>query len=225
MSDRRIGIIFHGIGKPGRTLEPGEAPYWIGEDRFHHVLDRIAALPDPGLVRISFDDGNASDHDIALPALLKRGLRADFFVLSGRIGQAGSLTADQVRALDRAGMGVGSHGIAHVKWDMLLPADLSRELAGSRQAITEITGRPVDTAGIPFGSYNARVLRGLRTAGYTAAYSSDGGVMDVSAYLRPRTSIRADTSDADLAMILSGQMLLGRRLRRGVGMAIKRIAG
>jgi peptidoglycan/xylan/chitin deacetylase (PgdA/CDA1 family) len=189
---RAVGLIFHGIGTPGRPLEPGEAPYWIPAARFEAILDRIAALADPGRIRLSFDDGNASDHDIALPALRARGLAAEVFVLSGRIGQPGSLSAAQIRALLAAGMTIGSHGVAHVDWRGLDAAGLAAELAGSRAALEAVCGRPVTRAAIPFGRYDARVLRALRRAGYACAFSSDGGPMDPGAFLRPRSSVRAD---------------------------------
>ena len=52
------GICFHGIGVPRRPLEPGEERYWITADAFHTIMDAIAEIPG---IRISFDDGNASD--------------------------------------------------------------------------------------------------------------------------------------------------------------------
>ena len=60
---------FHGIGTPQRTLEPGEDRYWVAIDEFLAMLDAIAAAPG---VRISFDDGNASDIEIALGGLRER---------------------------------------------------------------------------------------------------------------------------------------------------------
>jgi peptidoglycan/xylan/chitin deacetylase (PgdA/CDA1 family) len=216
--ERVVGLLFHGVGTPGRDLEPGEAPYWISVERFEKILDQVIRLPDPSRIQISFDDGNASDHDIALPRLLDRGLRADFFVLSGRIGQSGSLSQEQVRALAEAGMGVGSHGIAHRDWRRISAAELKEEITGSRQAIEGLLGHSITTAGIPFGSYDARVLSALRRAGYTVAYSSDRGTMNPQAFLRPRTSVQARMTDADIAVILSGKMPPGRRLRRAMGM-------
>lgn len=218
-----VALIFHGIGTPARDLEPGEAPYWVSVAQFEAVLDRIAALPDPGPIRISFDDGNASDHDIALPRLLARGMVADFFVLSGRLGRPGSLDAGQVRALLAAGMTIGSHGIAHLNWRGLDDAALEEELSLSRRRLEEVTGKPVTTAGIPFGSYDARVLRALRKAGYTAAWSSDRGRMNPQAFLRPRTSITGAMGAAEVAEILSGHLPLRARLRRAVGMTRKRL--
>lgn len=222
MRETATGLIFHGIGLPRRDLEPGEACYWISVARFERILDQVQAAPCPDRIRLSFDDGNASDHDIALPRLLARGLRADFFVLTGRIGQKGSLSADQIRALAAAGMAVGSHGVAHLNWRQLDEAALGAELAGSRAALEALLARPVTTAGIPFGAYDARVLRALRRAGYAVAYSSDRGRMRTDAFLRPRTSVRTAMNDLELAAILAHRMSLGQRMRRTIGMTRRR---
>lgn len=217
-----IGINFHGIGTPERPLEPGEAPYWLSVEQFERVLDRIAAGPDPNRFTITFDDSNLSDHDIALPALVTRGLRARFFVLTGRIGQAGSLDADHLRTLQDAGMTIGSHGIDHLAWPTLEDATLARELEVSRAQLEAICEHPVTEAGVPFGRYDARVLRALRVAGYTAAWSSDGGTWKKNAFLRPRTSLRGDMTDHEIQAVLSGRVAPLRRLRRSFGMARRR---
>lgn len=221
MGGRQIGIIFHGIGAPERALEPGEAPYWIGVERFEALLDAIAV--DPGRYRITFDDGNISDHAIALPRLLVRGLRAEFFVLTGRIGQPGSLGEAEIAALHAAGMGIGSHGVAHRDWRRLDAAGLRHELEESKAVLERLVGVPVTAAGIPFGGWNARVLRALRRAGYRSAWSSDGGRMRPDAFLRPRRSVRGDMGERSLQEVLAGRMGPVRRLRRGLGMALRRV--
>lgn len=221
MTERQIGLIFHGIGTPGREMEPSEAAYWISVTQFEDILDKIVAQPDR--FRITFDDGNLSDHDIALPRLIERGLRAESFVLSGRIGLAGSLDAAQILALQDAGMVIGSHGVAHRDWRRLDDPALMAELSGSRRALEAICRKSVMTAGIPFGSYDARVLRALRQAGYGAAYSSDRGPMNPTAFLRPRTSVKGTMTQADIAHILSGRMPALSRLRRMISMARRRI--
>ena len=103
-----LNICFHGIGSPARDLEDGEAPYWVGRETFLRVLDEVATWP---RVALSFDDGNASDIEIGLPALKDRGLQATFFVLAARLDQPGSLSRDAVRELHTAGMTMGSHGM------------------------------------------------------------------------------------------------------------------
>ncbi|MBB3976629.1 peptidoglycan/xylan/chitin deacetylase (PgdA/CDA1 family) [Rhizobium azooxidifex] len=212
---------FHGVGEPGRALERGEAPYWLGVDRFCAALDRIADHPDRDRLSITFDDGNASDLLIAAPELQKRGLEAEFFVLSGRIGEAGSLDAGQIRALMQMGMRIGSHGVAHSDWSSLSAHALQRELVTSKAVLEEICGIPVQSAAIPFGRYNAAVLQALRSAGYAVAYSSDRGSSTSAAFLHPRTSLRQDTTDSIFEAVLSGTMAPWKRLRRFAGMTAR----
>lgn len=218
---KRLGLIFHGVGAPGRRLEPGEAPYWVSQDLFETALDRAAEAPHK--YEITFDDSNMSDHDIALPALQARGLTARFFVLTGRIGQAGSLDADHIRALRDAGMTIGSHGVDHLAWSDLTSPALEAELAQSKAALEAICGRPVTEAGIPFGRYHAGVLRHLRRAGYTVAWSSDGGRFSDQSFLRPRTSVRGDMTEAALSQALTGDLPPVRQVRRALGMARRRL--
>ncbi|MCV3739484.1 polysaccharide deacetylase family protein [Rhizobium sp. TRM96647] len=219
--DRRRILNFHGVGEPLRALEPGEAPYWLGVDRFRAVLDRIVDHPDRDRLSITFDDGNASDLLIAAPELQRRGLEAEFFVLSGRIGEAGSLDNEQIRALMRMGMRIGSHGVAHSDWSSLSAHALQHELGTSKAALEEICAAPVQSAAIPFGRYNAAVLRALRKAGYAVAYSSDGGSSATAAFLHPRTSLRQDMTDRSLEDVLSGNIAPWRRLRRFAGMTAR----
>src|SRR3954467_1757965 len=108
-----VNLCFHGIGQPDRALEPDEAQYWIDVDQFESLLTEAARNPS---IQLSFDDGNASDASVALPALVARGLTATFFVIAGRLGQPGSLTVGDVRALADAGMTIGSHGMHQRAW-------------------------------------------------------------------------------------------------------------
>ncbi|WP_199245800.1 polysaccharide deacetylase family protein [Leifsonia sp. AG29] len=186
-----INICFHGIGSGENEREPGGEKYWMRREIFFGVLDELRERPD---VRISFDDGNASDIEIGLPALLERGLRATFFPLAGRLDDAGSLSPADLRALRESGMAIGSHGWAHVPWRGLSPDDRRRELVDAREAIAEASGGPVDEAALPLGRYDRRLLAHLRDAGYRAAYTSDRYPARPGEWLQPRHSVTvADT--------------------------------
>jgi len=209
-------INFHGIGEPRRELEPGEADYWLSRDRFLTIIDRISSHPQRERVSITFDDGNASDLLIAAPELRRRGLRAEFFILTGRIGHPGSLASDDIGALTAMGMRIGSHGVDHKDWTKIPTPALRHELEASRTRLQEICGVDVQSASLPFGWYNSAVLLEIRRAGYIAAYSSSGGNAAPGSFLKPRTSIRFDTTDATLARILTGQMPIWRSVRSEV---------
>src|SRR6185295_6162500 len=102
-----VTLTVHGIGTPVRPLDPGEDEVWVTVKQFEDVLDAVAGRAD---VRLTFDDANASDVEIALPHLVKRGLTAQFFLPAGLLGRPGRLTEDNVRELLDAGMTLGSHG-------------------------------------------------------------------------------------------------------------------
>jgi peptidoglycan/xylan/chitin deacetylase (PgdA/CDA1 family) len=216
-------VNFHGIGAPARDLETGEAPFWLDFSRFTDVLDLIAARPPGKRARITFDDGNSSDLAIAVPELRRRGLEATFFILTGRLGRHGSLDGSDVRDLLAAGMLIGSHGIAHRDLTGLDAAVLQDELVRSRAALEGIAEMPVNRFSVPFGRYNTRVLNAIRQAGYTSAATSDGGTARPSAFLQPRRSLRNDMTLAECEAVLDGRASVARRMRRFLGMTLKRL--
>jgi peptidoglycan/xylan/chitin deacetylase (PgdA/CDA1 family) len=188
-------ICFHGIGTPNRELEPGERKYWVSTDQFEEILGYLAKTPN---VQISFDDGNASDAAIALPALAARDLRAAFFPVAARVGRTGSLDRDGLRALVRHGMDVGSHGMQHRSWRRLTDADLDEELVLARALISEESGVAVDTAACPLGEYDRRVLARLRKLGYSRVFTSDRCAARPASWLQPRYSVTEDDSAATI---------------------------
>lgn len=211
-----VNICFHGIGEPARDLEPGESRYWIGSDLYERILDEIAERDD---VRLSFDDGNASDVELGLPGLVRRGLTASFFVLAGRLDRPGSLREDDVRTLRDHGMAVGNHGMRHVSWRGLDGAGAVRELLEARDRISAVAERPVDRAALPLGQYDRRVLARLRAAGYREVCTSDRRPARPGAWLQPRYSVTGtDTIDSLRASVLSPRPARERLAREAVGL-------
>lgn len=184
-------VNFHGVGEPPRELEPGEAMVWLDSDRFLATLDGLRGRDD---VRLSFDDGNRSDVELALPALLERGMTATFFVCAGRLdGHPHFLGPDDVRRLLAAGMAIGSHGMHHLDWRRASDEQLVSELSQSRRILEHVAGAPVTDAAIPFGSYDRRVLTlTRREGGYARVFTSDGGPARRDAWLQPRTTVSND---------------------------------
>jgi peptidoglycan/xylan/chitin deacetylase (PgdA/CDA1 family) len=216
---RCINLTFHGVGDPERTLEPAEADVWLSARRFAAVLDAVAGRDD---VHLTFDDGNASDLEHALPALADRGLRATFFVVAGRLGTPGFLDVAGVRALADAGMTIGSHGMRHRPWRALDDGALREELLDARQRLEEIVQRPVAEAGCPFGSYDRRVLGRLRRDGYERVYTSDRGTARAGAWLQARNSVGPADGDGLLDAIAGADGRSHRALLRRAKRAVKR---
>jgi peptidoglycan/xylan/chitin deacetylase (PgdA/CDA1 family) len=219
VGSRSIYLTFHGIGEPERPLDPGEDEVWLDPGDVDSVLDSVAERSD---VRVTFDDGNASDLEHALPALLRRGLVATFFVVVGRLGEPGCLDARGVRALVAAGMAIGCHGMRHRPWRGLDEPALREELVDAKRLLEEIVERPVTAAACPFGSYDRRVLRGLERAGYRRVYTSDGGTTRPEDWIRARNTIRPGNSAGLLERVVSVEKRPHGAMLRRARLAAKR---
>lgn len=152
-------------------------------------LSELAAAARSGTVGFAFDDGNSSDLELALPILAEHGLKARFFVLAGRLGTPGYLSAGDLVSLREAGMRIGSHGINHRDWRTIDAEELRAEAVDSKAILSEAIGAPVTEAACPFGSYDRRVVRALRRAGYERMFTTEGGPARTGSYVMPRTSV------------------------------------
>ncbi|MFC6705701.1 polysaccharide deacetylase family protein [Flexivirga alba] len=207
---RRVNVCFHGVGRPRRDLEPGESRYWVSEDDFLRLLDELAE--DTNGVSLSVDDGNVSDVEIVLPALLDRGMRATFFVVVDRLGRPGSLTRTDVRQLVASGMTLGNHGWTHEPWTSFDDEELEREVLEARAALSVLTGEAVRTAALPRGQYNRAVLRAARSAGYATLFTSDRQSASADSWLQARFSVHSGVTPESLSRIVRDANRLPRRV-------------
>ena len=207
MFQRELILNFHGIGVPHRGASPKEEAVWISHDDFVALLDRIEELKSayPMPIRITFDDGNASDFTIALPELSKRNLTAIFFLCAGRLDMPEYLDRVAVGELLDTGMEIGSHGLHHRDWRTLGESALSEEIGTARKKLEDVCGRTIAAAAIPFGSYDRRVLKRLRAEGFACVYTSDGGFAHRRAWLKPRNSLGANSNHGAIARLLGGK--------------------
>lgn len=212
-------LTFHGLGVPKRSLPAGEQDYWLDPGFFRKILDRVSGLKD---VAITFDDSNESDFEVALPALVERGMTASFFVVTDRIDKIGCLSTKQILTMAKSGMKIGSHGKAHRPWASLRPGELIPELAGSRATLEALLGQPVRSAACPYGSYNRRVLAALRRAGYEQVYTSDGGSARRNEWLSARNTIARRHTMEDVEATLSPPAAGAKALLRMLKRTIKR---
>ena len=154
----------------------------ISLDKLVDALDGRATIPEHAVV-ITFDDGWEDQYERAFPILRQLGLTATFFVYSAAISVDGaSMTWEQVRELQDAGMTIGCHSRTH---PMLTAADvnLHAEVETSREDIQRNLGTRPDLFAYPYGAWDARVADAVRAAGYRAARAFPGGAWNTPADL------------------------------------------
>lgn len=220
MDDGRLIILnLHGVGERRRQLDPGEDAVWLDRDEFTSVLDVAAERDD---VKFTFDDGNLSDLEIAVPALLARQCKATFFVTASHLGMPGYLGSQQLREVADAGMTIGTHGSRHRTWVGLDEAGRREELVDARRELEEITGRTIDEAACPFGAYDRRSLASLREAGYRVVYTTDGGPARAGDWIQARNTIRSGHSADDVRRLIEDRPGALSRSMRSLRLAVKR---
>lgn len=140
---------------------------------------------------LTFDDGYSSDYEIVFPTLQDAGIRAVFFLITGRVGSPGYLSWEQVREMRRHGMEFGSHGLTHAKMTALDKRQAMDELTRSRQEIEHHLGEEVTVFSFPYGYYDANLIKLALGAGYTTCCISDHGTVKFPKQVIPRNSINS----------------------------------
>lgn len=224
---RELILLFHGLGEPHSLVDEEEARYWWDPASFAQLLDQLIERQErlPAKVRITFDDGNASDALLALPELSKRGLNAEFFICAGRVGKKHYLDKPMIRDLLTEGMSVGSHGMDHRDWRTLDAAALDIEINDARRRLEDITEHPVTAVAIPFGSYDRRVLGRLKRESWDCIYTSDGGTTQSGSTTKPRETVTNDMQGQDILTRLSVTPPIRIKARRILARLYKQLRG
>ena len=108
---------------------------------------------------LTFDDGNSSDAEIALPLLLEMNCSATFFLIADKINTPGYISSSQARELLAGGMALGSHSVTHQDMRMLSASQQREEFVASKMRIEDMIGLPVRYFSFPYGKFNPALLQ------------------------------------------------------------------
>jgi peptidoglycan/xylan/chitin deacetylase (PgdA/CDA1 family) len=171
---------------------------WAGKD----------TLP-PHPVVLSFDDGYLSQGQEAGAILRAQGWPGVLNLALHNLDTPGGLSTSRVRAMVADGWEVDAHSLTHPDLTTLDATALRREVAGSRAAIHERFGVPVNAFCYPAGRYDATVEAAVRAAGYRAATSELPGAARPSddRFALPR--VRVDRGDSTAAVVAKVHAALG----------------
>jgi peptidoglycan/xylan/chitin deacetylase (PgdA/CDA1 family) len=189
MNPQPIVLMYHGVAADDsdvpRKRETGAEIYDVRQNDFRaqmqylkdhgfKVTDVASQLEnDPKRIVITFDDGEMSNYEIALPILMDFQFTAYFFVIVNRIGKQGYMGWQELRKLYESGMQVGSHGLSHEILTNLKPSQIEQELYASKRTLQRNLDIEVDSLSIPRGFCNSKVLRIAKEVGYKDVFVSD----------------------------------------------------
>jgi len=135
---------------------------------------------------LTFDDALQSFVRNALPVIEEYRLPAAVFVPSGWLGrkpawavlneEAGIaesvLGPEQISALDKNLVTIGSHSVSHPFFPRLTSEDACIEFSRSKMNLEQITGRPVEAFSFPYGAFTPQQVELARQAGYQRVYTT-----------------------------------------------------
>jgi peptidoglycan/xylan/chitin deacetylase (PgdA/CDA1 family) len=182
---------YHSVGATADDYTVPEAGFekqleWLEQQGFHTTtLAQLHATQHP--IVLTFDDGKEDALRLVLPALQRHQMRATFFIITALAGKPGYLTWDGVRALDKAGMEIGSHTVDHARLADLPDEKVRLELVESKRELERQLGHPVEALAYPYNSVRSRIVEAARAAGYRVAVSGavHGGAELLNLYRLP----------------------------------------
>ncbi len=124
-------------------------------------------------VSITFDDGQISDYDIVLPALIERKMKATFYIITDFVGKPGYLSWKYIREMHDSGMEIGSHSCSHRCMPDLREEEIKREIVESRKILEDQLGTMVQSFSIPFGFADKMIINMAYDAGYRSVCTSE----------------------------------------------------
>lgn len=206
-----VVLMYHSVfpDNDHSSVDAEDLPYAVKLSDFKQQLDALAeqktglfthdCTPD---VVITFDDGHASNLQLAAPLLQERQLSAYFFITSQFIGQrAHFMSADELRELSHLpGMCIGSHGMTHRFFDDMSVDESVAELTGSRLALEAICGSACRSISFPGGRFASSTLEQLAASGYQQWFGSQIGVVDANAFQGKSESITRSTNPDTLEL-------------------------
>jgi peptidoglycan/xylan/chitin deacetylase (PgdA/CDA1 family) len=229
---KRIAVLsYHKIGTPA----PGgwETWFYIPEDVF---ADQLAVLRYGGwqpvdmttfveglfeperlpeqTALITFDDGQRSVREVALPVLDHFGYPAVLFMPTNFVGMTNTFDSepdeplcdwDDLRELLDRGVAVQSHGESHRHFTELGPQERALELERSKTVLEQELERAVELFAFPYGDdagLPPELHQALRRTGYVAAFGYGGGPFSFPVTDPYRLERVAMGPDTDLEVVL-----------------------
>lgn len=216
-------LMYHGIEDESQSAgydDAGALLYVLNKQQFveqmqylkdhgYQVVSLLALadgehLPEKAVV-ITFDDGHCSDYSIALPVLKSFAYTACFYITTKWLGSENYLSPEQVMALDREAMLIGSHGVTHRFFNDMSADRARHELKESKKVLDQLVTAPVISFSAPGGRLADDTVSQARSLGYESVATSVVRPFGESDNLLsvPRVAIKSTTTIEEFSKIVS----------------------
>ena len=139
-------------------------------------------------IHLTFDDGFSDVFENALPVLREHGFAGIQFLVSDLLGKTNEwqqregdvieklMDEVQIRDWLKAGQQIGAHTATHPRLTQVSLTAAREEIVGSKKALEDRFGVPVENFCYPYGDWNETVRDLVIDAGYKTAFTTITGV-------------------------------------------------
>lgn len=133
---------------------------WDGSDVDWYISDfRTVPVTHTPCLFVQFDDSLRSTYDTAFPIMRQYDIPATVYTVTGRIGNTGSLTLDQMTEMQDAGWEFASHTHTHQRTGELSLEEQRTELRESKQWLLDHGfEQAASMLAYPFGSFTTETM-------------------------------------------------------------------
>lgn len=187
-------ICYHSINKD----PSGKSPIIISPEKFRQHLQTIKdngyttltmaqfndyllgdkPIPENSVL-LTFDDGYMDNYTNAFPILKEFNMNATIFVISSYLDGNIYMSPDNIKEMSDYGIDIESHTVSHLRLSELSYEQQFNELKNSKQAIENITGKPVISIAYPEGKYNEDTKKAVLETGYAMGFTIDRGYVGI----------------------------------------------
>lgn len=126
-------------------------------------------------VIVTFDDGYRDFYTDAYPIIKKYEIPATVFMATGLVNQSNYLTYEQIVDILKSGyVEFGSHSWSHKNLTMISDKELIEEIYNGKKYFEKTYGVALRYFAYPYGTYNEKVEKMIKDAGFILAMSMVG---------------------------------------------------
>ncbi len=152
-------------------------------------------------VVLTFDDGYDDNFTQAFPDIVSAGMTGNFYIITGSVGKPAYMTAGQLKAMEKAGMTIGSHTVAHEDLAIISVDRQTKELAESKTFLKNLLGKNIADLCYPSGKYSPLTLTIAKQLGYKTGTTTKFGLAELNSDMLQLPRVRM-TEATNLSAIL-----------------------
>jgi len=150
---------------------------FLKENGYHTItFNEIEKVSSEKQIILTFDDGYEDNYTILFPILKEFGFTAVIYLVTKHKRNKWAIkegepelkmmTKEMIKEMSDYGIVFGGHTRYHVDLKNTSKEKLADEIAGCKNDVEEITGKPALSFAYPFGAHNEETLQAVRDAGY-----------------------------------------------------------